>query len=208
MSKGILGRKLGMGRLFTEEGKVVPVTMIEAGPCTVVQKKTADIDGYVAVQIGLGEKSEIRANKPAKGHHRKAGVKPARYLKELRMHNVDNYEVGQVLKADVFVPGDRVDVWGTSKGKGFAGTIKRHGFTRGPMTHGSHHHRRPGSAGAMGISKVFKGKKMPGRMGGERVAIQNLEIVRVDTDQNLLAVKGAVPGPRGSLVLIRETVKG
>lgn len=207
MAKGILGRKLGMSRFFTAEGAVVPVTLIEAGPCAVVQKKTAETDGYGAVQLGFEERPERRLNKPLRGHFRRAGTSPTRYLREMRTEDVDGYEVGQVLKADLFAPGDKVDVVGTSKGKGFAGGIKRHGFHRGPMGHGSKYHRRPGAAGAKGPARVFKGRKMPGRLGGTRVTIQNLEVVKVDPERNLLAVKGAVPGPRGTVVFIQEAVK-
>lgn len=207
MAKGILGRKLGMGQFFTPEGMLVPVTLIEAGPCTIVQKRTVDTDGYSAVQLGFGERPEKKLNKPLKGHFRRAGVKSTRYLRELRTDDAVNYEVGQELKADLFTPGDIVDVVGTSKGKGFAGGIKRHGLHRGPMAHGSKYHRRPGAAGAKGPARVFKGRKMPGRLGGVRVTIQNLEVVKVDSDKNLLAVKGAVPGPRGSLLFIKEAVK-
>jgi large subunit ribosomal protein L3 len=207
MAKGILGRKLGMSQFFTAEGVMVPVTLIEAGPCTVVQKKTTDTDGYAAVQLGFEERPEKRVNKPARGHFRSKGVNPTRYLRELRTGDVDDYQVGQVLRVDLFAPGDKVDVVGTSKGKGFAGGIKRHGFRRGPMGHGSKYHRRPGAAAAKGPARVFKGRKMPGRLGGVRVTVQNLEVVKVDPERNLLAVKGAVPGPRGSLLFIREAVK-
>jgi large subunit ribosomal protein L3 len=207
MAKGILGRKLGMSQFFTPEGVVVPITLIEAGPCVVVQKKTADTDGYTAVQLGFQEEPERKMNKPLLGHFRRAGTAPMRYLRELRTEDVDRYQVGQVIKADLFAPGDKVDVTGTSKGKGFAGGIKRHGFQRGPMGHGSKYHRRPGAAGAKGPARVFKGRKMPGRLGGVRVTIQGLEVVTVDPERNLLAVKGAVPGPRGALLLVKEAVK-
>lgn len=207
MAKGILGRKLGMSQYFTPEGMLVPVTLIEAGPCTVVQKRTVDTDGYSAVQLGFEERPENKVNKPLKGHFYRAGVKPNRYLREMRTEDLDSYQVGQQIKADLFVPGDVVDVVGTSKGKGFAGGIKRHGFHRGPMGHGSKYHRRPGAAGAKGPARVFKGRKMPGRLGAVRVTIQNLEVMKVDSENNLLAVRGAVPGPRGSLLFIREAVK-
>jgi len=207
MEKGILGKKIGMTQIFTGEGEAVPVTIIEAGPCVVVQKKTPQVDGYHALQIGFGEKRERLFNKPAKGHFAKAGVKPLKFLREIKVEDTEGYEVGQEIKADIFAVGDRVDVVGTSKGKGFAGGIKRHGFHRGPMTHGSKYHRRPGAAAAKGPARVFKGRKMPGRLGGERVTVQNLEVVKVDGEKNLLAVKGAIPGPRGGLVLIKDSVK-
>ncbi|AZK58798.1 50S ribosomal protein L3 [Candidatus Desulforudis audaxviator] len=208
MAKGILGRKLGMSRFFTAEGVAVPVTLIEAGPCTVVQKKTPDTDGYSAVQLGFMEQPAKRVNRPLKGHFGRAGVKPSRFLRELRVADAADYEVGQVLKADLFDVGEIVDVVGTSKGKGFAGGIKRHGFHRGPMGHGSKYHRRPGALAAKGPARVFKGRKLPGRLGGVRVTVQNLEIVKVDPERNLLAVRGAVPGIRGSLVVVKSAVKG
>lgn len=207
MAKGILGRKVGMTQLFDAEGKVVPVTLIQAGPCTVVQKKTVETDGYNAIQVGFGEIREKLVNKPKKGHFAKANIKPVRFLKEFRFENVDEYQVGQELLADVFAEGDAVDVTGTSKGKGFAGGIKRHGFARGPMAHGSKYHRRPGSLGAKGPARVFKGRKLPGRKGGATVTVQNLQIVKVDAEKNLLVVKGAIPGPRKSLVVVKTSVK-
>ncbi|RKO65900.1 50S ribosomal protein L3 [Desulfofundulus salinus] len=207
MPKGILGRKVGMTQIFNDAGQAIPVTVIEAGPCVVVQKKTPDRDGYSAIQLGFGEKPERLVNKPLKGHFAKAGVRPLRFLRELRVENVEDYQVGQEIKADVFAIGERVDVVGTSKGRGFAGGIKRHGFHRGPMAHGSKYHRRPGSLGAKGPARVFKGRKLPGHYGVERVTVQNLEVVRVDPERNLLAVKGSVPGPRGGLLLVKETVK-
>lgn len=207
MVKGILGKKLGMTQLFTEEGKVVPVTVIEAGPCVVIQKKTAGTDGYNAIQVGFADIREKLVNKPIKGHYAKAGIKPRRFAKEFRIDNVDEYQVGQEIAVDVFAAGDSVDVVGTSRGKGFAGGIKRHNFSRGPMAHGSKYHRRPGSAGAKGPARVFKGRLMPGRMGGERVTVQNLQIVRVDKDRNLLLVKGAVPGAKNGLLIVKNSVK-
>ncbi|MFZ5634528.1 MAG: 50S ribosomal protein L3 [Bacillota bacterium] len=207
MKKAILGRKVGMTQVFTGEGLAVPVTVIEAGPCYVVQKKTVEKDGYGAIQVGFGEKRERLFNKPLKGHFNKAGVRPLRFLRELRVDNWDNYQVGQEIKADLFNTGEKVDVVGTSKGRGFAGGIKRHGFHRGPMAHGSKYHRRPGSLGAKGPARVFKGRKLPGHYGAERVTVQNLEVVRVDAGRNLLAVKGAVPGPRGGLLVIKDSVK-
>jgi len=205
--KGILGKKLGMTQLYSEDGRIIPVTVVQAGPCFVIQKKTVESDGYNALQVGFGERREALANKPAKGHFAKAEKKVLRYLKEFRLDSVDEYQVGQELKADVFDQGENVDVVGTSKGKGFAGSIKRHNFQRGPMGHGSKSHRRVGSAGAKGPARVFKGTKRPGRMGGERVTIQNLEVVKVDPERNLLIVKGAVPGPKGSLLIVKSSVK-
>ncbi|MQL50914.1 50S ribosomal protein L3 [Desulfofundulus thermobenzoicus] len=207
MPKGILGRKVGMTQIFNNEGQAVPVTVIEAGPCLVVQTRTPERDGYSAIQLGFGEKRERLVNKPLKGHFAKAGVRPLRFLRELRVEDAGQYQVGQEIKADVFTAGERVDVVGTSKGRGFAGGIKRHGFHRGPMAHGSKYHRRPGSLGAKGPARVFKGRKLPGHYGVERVTVQNLEVVKVDPERNLLAVKGAVPGPRGGLLLVKETVK-
>ncbi|MDQ0286155.1 large subunit ribosomal protein L3 [Desulfofundulus luciae] len=207
MPKGILGRKVGMTQIFNDAGQAIPVTVIEAGPCIVVQKKTPERDGYSAIQLGFGEKPERLVNKPLKGHFAKAGVRPLRFLRELRVENVEDYQVGQEIRADVFATGERVDVVGTSRGRGFAGGIKRHGFHRGPMAHGSKYHRRPGSLGAKGPARVFKGRKLPGHYGVERVTVQNLEVVRVDPQRNLLAVKGSVPGPRGGLLLVKETVK-
>jgi large subunit ribosomal protein L3 len=208
MTKGILGRKVGMTQVFTAEGIVVPVTVIEAGPCVVLQKKDVTTDGYEAVQIGFADKKEIRANKPEKGHAAKANATPKRFVRELRNVDLSQYEVGQELKADVFAEGDIIDVTGTSKGKGFAGSIKRHGQSRGPMAHGSRYHRRPGSMGSIAANRVLKGKKLPGRMGGEKVTVQNLQVVSVDTDRNLLLVKGAIPGPKHSFVTVKSAVKG
>ncbi|MDA8442329.1 MAG: 50S ribosomal protein L3 [Peptococcaceae bacterium] len=207
MSKGILGKKVGMTQIFAEDGHVVPVTVILAGPCTVVQKKTTATDGYNAVQVGFDIAKEKRVNKPSKGHFAKVNVTPVRFLRELRLENVDDYQIGQEIKADIFGAGEKVDVVGTSKGKGFAGAIKRHGFHRGPMKHGSKYHRRTGSLGAKGPARVYKGRKLPGRMGGVRVTVQNLEIIRVDAERNLLLIKGAVPGPKKGLILIKPSVK-
>ncbi|HWJ03139.1 MAG TPA: 50S ribosomal protein L3 [Verrucomicrobiae bacterium] len=207
MSKGILGKKVGMTQVFNELGQVVPVTVVVAGPCTVVQKKTESTDGYNAIQVGFDAKRESLINKPLKGHFAKAGVGPVRFIRELRLANVDEFQVGQEITADIFAAGEKVDVVGTSKGKGFAGGIKRHGFHRGPMKHGSKYHRRPGSLGAKGPARVFKGRKLPGRMGGARVTVQNLEIVRVDAERNLLLIKGAVPGPKKSMLIIKPSVK-
>jgi large subunit ribosomal protein L3 len=203
--KGILGRKLGMTQVFTEEGNVVPVTVIEVANNVVLQKKDLANDGYEAVQIGYADKKH--PNKPAQGHAAKANATPKRYVRELRGIDLSAYEVGQVLGADVFAAGEIVDVIGVSKGKGFAGAIKRHNQSRGPMAHGSRYHRRPGSLGSINPGRVFKGQTLPGRMGGERVTVQNLDIVKVDTERNLLLVKGSVPGPKNSFVTVKTAVK-
>lgn len=208
MVKAMLGTKLGMTQIFDEIGRAIPVTVVKAGPCIVVQKKTTETDGYNAIQVGFGEAKEQDLNKPAKGHMSKAEVSPVRYLKEFRVDDPEAYQVGQELKvADVFAAGDLVDVVGTSKGKGFAGTIKRYNFARGPMGHGSKNHRRPSSAGAKGPARIFKGKKSPGRMGGVTVTVQKLQVVKVDAEKDLVLVKGAIPGPRKSLVTIKSSVK-
>lgn len=207
MVKGILGRKLGMTQVFDEEGKVIPVTVIEAGPCLVVQKKTVATDGYDAVQLGFLARKEKRTSKPLKGHFAKANLKPLRYLRELRLANVADYQVGQEIKCDIFANGDRVDVTGTSIGKGFAGGIKRWGFHRGPMAHGSKYHRRVGSLQSRDASRVFPGRKMPGHLGAERVTVQNLKVVKVDPEKNLMLIKGAVPGATGALLVIKNSVK-
>ena len=205
--KGLLGRKLGMTQVFTEEGKLIPVTVVEVEPNVVLQKKTVEIDGYNAVQLGYGEKPERLAKKPELGHVKKANTTPKRFIAEIRDVNVDEYEVGQEIGADIFEEGTLVDVTGISKGKGFQGAIKRHGQARGPMSHGSRYHRGPGSMGAVDPARVFKSKKLPGRMGGEKVTIQNLEVVKVDTERNLLLIKGNVPGPRKGYLKIRTAVK-
>lgn len=207
MKKAILGKKVGMTQIFTGEGLAVPVTVIETGPCLVIQKRTLERDGYGAIQVGFGEKREKLFSKPVKGHFNKAGVRPLRFLREFRVEDCDSYQVGQEIKADLFSTGEKVDVVGTSKGRGFAGGIKRHGFHRGPMAHGSKYHRRPGSLGAKGPARVYKGRKLPGHYGAARVTVQNLEVVKVDADRNLLALKGAVPGPRGGLIIIKDSVK-
>ena len=206
MSKGILGKKLGMTRIF-QEGKVIPVTVIEAGPCVVTQIKTKENDGYDAIQVGFSPVKEKNVNKPAKGHFAKAGVAPTRYLREFRVDNVADYAVGQEIKLDIFEDGEIVDVIGKTKGKGFAGMIKKNNFSRGPMAHGSKYHRGPGSLGAMGPARVFKGRPLPGRMGGNRVTVQNLTVAKVDVDKNVILVKGAIPGSRKGLVTIRSAVK-
>lgn len=206
MQKAIMGRKLGMTQVFAEDGKVTPVTVIEAGPCVVTQKKTVETDGYSAVQMGFADKKESKMTKPLKGHFDKAGVPYKRFLCEFRLDNAEEMNVGDVVKADTFAAGEAVDVTGRSKGKGYAGTIKRWGTHRGPMTHGSGYHRGAGSLGACSSpSRVFKGKKLPGHLGNERVTVQNLDVVKVDTERNLLLVKGAVPGPKGGLLYIKDT---
>lgn len=207
MPKGILGRKLGMTQVFGDDGEVIPVTAIEAGPCVVVQKKTKDNDGYTAIQLGFEDIRESLLTKPERGHFKRAHVKPKRYLREIRVKDDSPYDVGAEIKVDIFNKGDRVDVVGTSLGKGFAGVIKRWNFRRGPMAHGSMYHRRVGSLGATDPARVFKGRKLPGRMGAKRVTIQNLEVVKVDPERNLLLVKGSVPGRRGGLLLVKEAVK-
>ena len=208
MKKAILATKVGMTQIFNEDGTLIPVTVLQAGPCVVTQVKTEENDGYAAVQVGFGDIREKLVNKPEKGHLEKAGVDLKRFLKEFRFENAGEYEVGQEIKADIFETGDHIDATAISKGKGFQGAIKRHGQSRGPMAHGSKYHRHAGSNGsASDPSKVFKGKKMPGQMGHVQVTVQNLEVVRVDTENNLLLVKGAVPGPKKSLVTIKETVK-
>lgn len=208
MNKAIIGNKIGMTQIFTPEGKLVPVTVVEAGPCPVVQKKTPEVDGYSAVQVGFGVKKAKRVTKPEKGHFAKSGVEPSRVLKEFKLDNAADMNLGDVIKADVFAEGDKVDVTGTSKGHGYAGTVKRFGTHRGPMAHGSKYHRGPGSLGACSTpSKVMKGKKLPGHMGVDKVTALNLEVVRVDAERNLLLIKGAVPGPRGGYVTVKNTVK-
>lgn len=210
MSKAILGKKLGMTQVFTAEGKLVPVTVVEATPSVVVTVKTEETDGYNAIQLGYGSIKEKHLTKPVKGQFAKAGVEPVKYLRELHLNATPEYTVGQTLAADVFAEGELVDVIGTSKGKGFAGTIKRHNFSRGPETHGSKSHREPGSIGPMtsgGGGRVYKGKKLPGQLGGSRVTVQRLAVVKVDAERNLLLVKGGIPGAKGSLVMVRQTVK-
>ncbi|HDR7718744.1 50S ribosomal protein L3 [Bacillus albus] len=207
MTKGILGRKIGMTQVFAENGELIPVTVIAANPNVVLQKKTTETDGYNAIQLGFEDKREKLTNKPEQGHTAKASTTPKRFIREIRDADVDGLEVGQELKVDVFATGEIVDVTGISKGKGFQGVIKRHGQSRGPMSHGSRYHRRPGSMGPVAPNRVFKGKKLAGRMGGDQVTIQNLEIVQVDTERNLLLVKGNVPGAKKSLVVVQGAVK-
>ncbi|GKU84946.1 50S ribosomal protein L3 [Niallia sp. NCCP-28] len=207
MTKGILGRKVGMTQVFAENGNLIPVTVVEAAQNVVLQKKSVETDGYEAVQIGFEDKREKLANKPEKGHVAKANTAPKRFVRELREVSLDEYEVGQEVKVNVFAEGDIVDVTGISKGKGFQGSIKRHGQSRGPMAHGSRYHRRPGSMGPVAPNRVFKGKALPGRMGGEQVTVQNLEIVKVDVERNLLLIKGNVPGSKKALLKIKTAVK-
>lgn len=205
--KGILGTKMGMTQVFTENGEVIPVTVVAAGPVVVTQIKTIENDGYTAVQVGFQDAKEKALNKPQKGHLAAAKTLK-KHLKEFRVDSVEGYEVGQEIKADIFAAGELIDVTGISKGKGFQGPIKRHGQSRGPETHGSRYHRRPGSMGACSYpGRVFKNKKLAGHMGSVKVTIQNLEVVRVDADKNFILVKGAIPGAKGSVVTIKEAVK-
>ena len=208
MKKAILGTKIGMTQIFDEAGKVIPVTVILAGPCTVVQKKTVETDGYEAIQVGYGEIKDKQVNKPMKGHFAKADTANKKYLRELRLEDISAYEVGTEIKADIFEAGEKIDVTGISKGKGFAGPMKRWGLHRGPMTHGSGYHRGSGSMGACSApGRVMKGKKLPGHMGVKKVTVQNLEVVKVVADENIILVKGAVPGNKGGLVTVRNAVK-
>ena len=207
MKKAILGKKIGMTQIFDENGRVIPVTVVEAGPCTVVQVKTKDADGYEAIQLGFGEVKEKKLIKPTKGHFTKANVTPKKHLREFRLEEI-SYNVGDEIKADIFTAGEAVDVTGTSKGKGFQGVIKLHGQSRGPMGHGSMYHRRPGSMGSTSTpGRVYKGKNLPGHMGVETVTVQNLEIVKVDMDKNVILIKGSVPGNKGAILKIRNSVK-
>ncbi|MBD0384621.1 50S ribosomal protein L3 [Paenibacillus sedimenti] len=205
--KGILGKKLGMTQVFTAEGNVVPVTVIQAGPCVVLQKKDVDNDGYESIQIGFDDVKASRIIKPELGHAKKAGATPKRYVKEIRGVQLADYEVGQELKADLFTEGEFVDVTGTSKGKGFQGNIKRHNQSRGPMAHGSRYHRGPGSMGSIQANRVPKGKNLPGHMGNETVTLQNLQIIKVDAERNVLLVKGSIPGPTNSYVSVKSAIK-
>ena len=208
MKKAILGKKIGMTQIFDEKGAAIPVTVVEAGPCTVVQVKTKDADGYEAIQLGFGEVKEKKLVRPVKGHFTKANVEPKKHLREFRLDSVENINVGDELKADTFTAGDQLDIQGTSKGKGFQGVIKRHGQSRGPMGHGSMYHRRPGSMGPTSTpGRVFKGKKLPGHMGSQTITIQNLEVVRVDLDKNVILVKGSVPGAKGAILKLKTSVK-
>lgn len=208
MNKAILGTKIGMTQIFDENGKVIPVTVVLAGPCTVIQKKTVETDGYNAVKVGFGEAKEKNVNKPDKGQFAKADVAVKKYLREFRLDDCDTLNVGDEIKADIFAAGDKIDVTGISKGKGFAGPMKRWGLHRGPMSHGSGYHRGSGSMGACSNpGRVMKGKKLPGHMGVVRVTVQNLEVVKVDAEQNLILLKGAVPGNKGGLVTIQNSKK-
>lgn len=209
MQKAIIGKKLGMTQVFSPEGKLIPVTVIEAGPCTVVQKKSIEKDGYEAIQVGFGEANPKRVTKPLQGHFNKAGVPFKKTLKEFRLEDISSYEVASEIKCDIFAEGEKVDVTGVSKGKGYAGVIKRHGFSRLKETHGTGPvHRHPGSMGACSTpSRVMKGKKLPGHMGNKQVTVLNLDVVKVDSERNLILVKGAIPGPKGAVVSVRNTVK-
>ncbi len=208
MQKGLIGKKIGMTQLFDENGKVIPVTVVEAGPCTVVQKKTIENDGYAAVQVGFGDVKVTKVNKPMAGHFKKADVAPKKVLKEFRLADTESVNVGDILKADIFAVGDRVDVVGTSKGKGTAGVIKRWNFSRLKETHGTGPvHRHGGSLGVIDPARIFKGKKMAGHLGSEKVTVQNLDIVKVDVENNLIAIKGAIPGPKNGIVVIADSVK-
>ena len=208
MKKAILATKVGMTQIFNENGMLIPVTVLQATPNVVTQVKTVENDGYAAVQVGFGEIRDVLVNKPRKGHFAKAGVANKRFLREFKFENAAEYTVGQEIKADIFAEGDKIDATGISKGKGFQGAIKRHGLSRGPMKHGSKYHRHAGSNGpATTPGRVFKGKHMPGQMGNVKVTVQNLEVVKVDVENNLLLVKGAVPGPKKALLVLKETVK-
>ena len=208
MKKGIIGRKIGMTQIFDENGLVIPVTVIEAGPCVVAQVKTVETDGYDAVQLGFGEVKAKRLNKPEMGHFAKSKLEAKKHLREFRLDSIENIKVGDEIKADIFAAGEKIDVQGTTKGKGFQGVIKRHGQSRGPMGHGSMYHRRPGSMGPSSTpGRVFKGKKLPGHMGCTTVTIQNLDVVRVDMDKNVILVKGSVPGAKGAILKIKSAVK-
>ena len=208
MKKGLIGKKVGMTQVFDEKGKVIPVTVIEAGPCVVSQVKTVETDGYNSIQLGFGAIKETKVNKPNKGHFTKANVTPRKHLREFRVDSIENIKVGDELKADIFEVGEKIDIQGTTKGKGFQGVIKRHGQHRGPMGHGSMYHRRPGSMGPTSTpGRVFKGKKLPGHMGVETVTIQNLQVVKVDMDKNVILVKGSVPGAKGAILKIKSSVK-
>ena len=208
MQKAIIGKKVGMTQIFDETGKVIPVTVVEAGPCVVTQKKTVETDGYTAVQLGYGDVAEKKLSNPEAGHLKKAGVAPKKHLKEFKLDNAADMNVGDEIKADVFAAGDKIDVTGISKGHGYQGVVKRHGAGRTPMTHGGGPvHRHAGSMGALDAARIFKGKIGAGQMGVEQVTIQNLDIVKVDAELNMIVIRGAIPGPKGGLVYIRNTVK-
>ncbi len=206
--KTIIGKKVGMTQIFDEHGRVIPVTVIEAGPCVVAQVKTVETDGYNAIQLGFGDVKESKINKPEKGHFAKANLAPKKHLREFRVDDFEDITIGSEIKADSFEIGDKIDVQGTTKGKGFQGVIKRHGQSRGPMGHGSMYHRRPGSMGPTSTpGRVFKGKRLPGHMGRVTVTIQNLDVVKVDMDKNVILIKGSVPGAKGAILKIRKSVK-
>ncbi|MDY6794463.1 MAG: 50S ribosomal protein L3 [Actinomycetota bacterium] len=206
--KGILGKKIAMTQIFSEDGKAIPVTVVEAGPCLITQIKIQEGEGYNALQLGFGEIEKRRLNNPRRGHFESKELELRRYLAEIRVDDPSEYQLGQEITADIFSKGDKVDVTGRSKGKGFAGVVKRHGFGGGPGSHGAHFHRAPGAIGACATpSRVFKGKRMPGRMGGERITTLNLEVVDIKPERNLILIKGAVPGPKEGLLIIREAVK-
>ena len=208
MKKAIMAKKVGMTQIFDENANVIPVTVLEAGPCVVVQKKTLDNDGYDAIQLGYVDAKEKHINKPKQGHFKKSGVPFKKFLKEFRLEDSSAYEVGQEIKADLFAAGDKVDVTGISKGKGYQGVVKRYNHATGPRTHGSRHHRTPGArAGAATPGEVLKGSGLPGQMGAEKITVQNLEVVRVDAEKNLILVKGAVPGPKKGIITIKDSVK-
>ncbi len=207
MKKAILARKVGMTQIYDEEGRVVPVTVLKAGPCKVVQKKTPKNDGYQALQVGFEELKPRKVNRPLQGHFQKWGATPYRYLKEFKLEEAEQYQPGDEITADLFKAGEKVDINGVSRGKGFAGSIKRHGYSTGPKTHGSHYHRGSGSMGNMDASRVFKGRPLPGRMGGRSTTVLNLKVVEADGEKGLLLVKGSVPGPRGSVLEVREAAK-
>lgn len=205
--KGILGKKVGMTQVFTDNGELVPVTVVDVTPNVVMQVKTVESDGYEAVQLGYGDMREVLTNKPSVGHAKKADTTPKRFVREIRDVALSDYEIGSEVKADEFAAGDIVDVTGTSKGHGYQGNIKKDGQSRGPMAHGSRYHRRPGSMGSIAANRVLKGKKLPGQTGGNIVTVQNLEVVKVDTERNVLLIKGNVPGAKKSLVMVRSAVK-
>ena len=208
MKKGLIGKKIGMTQIFDEKGNVIPVTVVEAGPCVVAQVKTIDNDGYDAIQLGFGDVKDKHINKPEKGHFVKANLTAKKHLREFRLDSIEGVKVGDELKANVFEAGEKVDVQGITKGKGFQGVSKRHGQHRGPMGHGSMYHRRPGSMGACSTpSRVFKGKKLPGHMGRLKVTVQNLDVVKVDMDKNVILIKGSVPGAKGAILKIKSAVK-
>lgn len=208
MKKALIGKKVGMTQIFDENGLVIPVTVIEAGPCVVAQVKTVETDGYDAIQLGFGEVKAKRVNKPSMGHFAKSKLEAKKHLREFRLDDVANFKVGDEVKADIFQEGEKVDIQGITKGKGFQGVIKRHGQSRGPMGHGSMYHRRPGSMGSTSTpGRVFKGKKLPGHMGQETVTIQNLDVVKVDMDKNVILVKGSVPGCKGAILKIKTATK-